>query len=183
MITKRAVLFLTILLLIGCSEKKQKATPALKSSLSEIVNLKEYLIPYEDILDNPQVEVWKDSNGDISYYLIEVSDYGEEGFLIIYTKMNSNLEQIQVWEDHILDYGFKPLDSRSRKCIECEVFGFDQTIGKRTRQNFYDQNNQEVTVLREFIGIENNQAIFDISIIVNSEKHISRHYFSKGIGY
>ena len=185
MITKRAVLFLTILLLIGCSEKKQKTTPALKSSSSEIVNLKEYLIPLDNIIVNSRVDIWKDSNGDMSYTFIEILGDGDgDGLAIIYTGMDSNFELINVWKDLVKETGLYPLDSYSRECIECSQFKFQQNIGHKTIQEFYNQFGDKILWTQEFRGVEDSQAIFDNYFIVNDgelEYH-QIYYFSKGIG-
>ena len=183
MITKRAVLFLTILLLIGCSEKKQKATPALKSRSSEIINIKEYLAPFDNILENSRVDIWEDADGNTTYTLIEV--FYKDGMRAIFTQMDSDFEVTNVWEDLIEEHGVECADSYSRKCgADHDTFKFKQRIGDKMNFMQYDQHDNKLLFTFEFMGVEDNQAIFNANLIINDseEEFLQRYYYSKGIG-
>ena len=180
MIYKKSILFLIIIFTIGCNNesKKSKATESY-----QIINIKEYLSPFNYLLDNPRVDVWIDSYENTSYTILDVSNYNGLS-RIEYTSMDSDYKQQNVWKDAIEKNGLFPLNSYSRTCIKCDEFKFLQKIGDKTVQIFYDQYDNKVFWTQEFRGIQDDKAIFDSYFIINDgefEYH-QIYYFKKGVG-
>ena len=65
-----------------------------------IINIKEYLSPFNYLLDNPRVDVWIDSYENTSYTILDVSNYNGLS-RIEYTSMDSDYKQRNVWKDAI----------------------------------------------------------------------------------